>query len=157
VFFESNVVATTFKAYYLYISKNETRILTLNAIIMKINKNELPIIMQTPDLILRNIGGQGGMAIAFNELPKGTDFTPLLKGLDNDCCHCAHWGYLIEGEIRIIYNDKSEELTKAGDVFYWPAGHTGIVEKDAKFIEFSPQKEFKEVMTHIGKKMAELG
>ena len=122
---------------------------------MKINKKDLPIIMQTPDSILRNMSGLGGMAIAFNELPKGTDFTPLLNGLENNSCHCAHWGYIVEGAIRIIYDDKSEEVSRKGDVFYWPAGHTGIIEEDAKFIEFSPQKEFKEVMDHISKKMSE--
>jgi hypothetical protein len=45
---------------------------------MKINKNDIPIMMQTPDSVLRNITGYGGMTIAFNELPKGTDFTLLL-------------------------------------------------------------------------------
>jgi len=123
---------------------------------MKINKKDLPVIMETPDTVLRNKGGFGGLAIAFNELPKGTDFRPLLNGLDNNSCHCAHWGYIFEGSIRLFYDDKSEELCSAGDVYYWPAGHTGIVEEDVKFIEFSPQNEFKEVMEHIGKKMAEL-
>ena len=62
----------------------------------------------------------------------------------------------MEGAIRIFYSDKTEEVSRKGDVYYWPAGHTGIVEEDVKFIEFSPQNEFKEVMDHIGKKMAEL-
>ena len=52
---------------------------------------------------------------------------------------------------------RTEELVKAGDVFYWPAGHTAIVEEDLKFIDFSPEKESDEVMQHIGKRMAELG
>jgi hypothetical protein len=34
-------------------------------------------------------------------------------------------------------------------------GHTAIVEKDAKLIDFSPENELKEVMEHIAKKMAE--
>lgn len=32
-----------------------------------------------------------------------------------------------------------------------------IVEKDVKIIDFSPEKEFSELIEHIGKKMAELG
>ena len=59
---------------------------------MKINKEDLSVIMETPDSILRNQSGFGGMAIAFNELPKGTDFRPLLNGIQNDECHCPHWG-----------------------------------------------------------------
>lgn len=124
---------------------------------MKINKEEMEVVMEAPDTIFRNATGYGGMTIAFNEMPKGTDFTPLLQGLENDSCHCPHWGYIVEGAIRLIYDDKSEEVCKKGDVFYWPAGHTAIVEEDLKFIDFSPEKEFSEVMEHIGKKMAEIG
>ncbi len=123
---------------------------------MKVNKEDIPVVMQSPDSILRNITGFGGMTVAFNELPKGTDFTPFLKGLRNDSCYCPHWGYVVEGAIRIVYDDKTEEVVKAGDVFYWPSGHTAIVEEDVKLIDFSPEKEFNEVMEHIGKKMAEL-
>lgn len=122
---------------------------------MNIKKENIPVVMEGPGTTLRNQSGFGGMAFAYNELPKGTDFRPLLNGLDNDSCHCPHWGYIVEGSIRIFYDDNTEELCKAGDVYYWPAGHTGIVEEDIKFIELSPQAEFKEVMEHIGKKMSE--
>ena len=124
---------------------------------MKINKEEMEVVMEAPDTIFRNATGYGGMTIAFNEMPKGSYFTTLLQGLENDSCHCPHWGYIVEGAIRLIYDDKSEEVCKKGDVFYWPAGHTAIVEEDLKFIDFSPEKEFSEVMEHIGKKMAEIG
>jgi hypothetical protein len=80
-----------------------------------------------------------------------------LKGLDNDSCHCPHWGYVIEGAIKLIYDDGTEEVSRAGDVYYWQAGHTAIVEEDIKFVEFSPQKEFEEVMSHVTKKMEEMG
>jgi hypothetical protein len=36
-----------------------------------------------------------------------------------------------------------------------PPGRTGIVQENLKLIDFSPTKEFNEVMEHIGKKMAE--
>ena len=122
---------------------------------MKIKKEEITVKMEAPGTTLRSQTGFGGMAVAFNEVPAGTDFTPMLKGLNNDSCHCPHWGYLLEGAMRIIYDDGKEELIHAGDVFYFPAGHTGIVEEDAKFVEFSPEKEFLEVMDHIGKVMSQ--
>lgn len=124
---------------------------------MKINKNDIPTTMQTPDTTMRAQPNYGGMTVCFNELPKGTDFTPLLEGLANDSCHCAHWGYVFEGEMLVKYDDGSEDLIRAGDVFYLPPGHTAIVEKDIKFIDFNPTKEFDEVITHVGKKMAEMG
>ncbi len=123
---------------------------------MKIKKEDIPVIMQAPNTIIRAIPNCGGITLGFNELPKGTDFTPLLKGLDNDSCHSAHWGYLFEGKIQLIYDDGKEEVVGAGEVFYWPAGHTAIVKEDIKFLEFSPTKEYTEVMKHVGKKMAAL-
>lgn len=122
---------------------------------MKIKKEDIPVTMQAPGTTMRGLPGWGGMTVAFNEVPAGTDFSPLLQGLQNDSCHCPHWGYVVEGAIRVKYDDGKEEVVNAGDVFYLPAGHTATVEKDLKFLEFSPEKEFKEVMDHIGKKVAE--
>ena len=124
---------------------------------MKIKKNDIPVKMEAPGTVLRSLEGYGGMTIAFNEVPAGTDFSPMLQGLANNSCHCPHWGYIVEGAIRLIYDDGTEEVTRAGEVFYWPAGHTAIVEEDVKIIDFSPEKEFGEVMEHIFKKMAEVG
>lgn len=124
---------------------------------MKINKNDIPVKLEAPGMVLRSLEGYGGMTVAFNELPAGTDFTPLLQGLENNSCHCPHWGYIIEGAIRLIYDDGSEEITRAGEVFYWPAGHTAIAEEDVKILDFSPEKEFGEVMDHAFKMMKQMG
>ena len=124
---------------------------------MKIKKEDMPVIMQAPGTIMRAIPNCGGITVGYNELPKGTDFTPLLKGLENDSCHSAHWGYVLEGRIQIVYDDGKQEETGAGEIFYWPAGHTAVVKEDLKFLEFSPTKEYTEVITHVGKRMAEMG
>ena len=122
---------------------------------MKTKKENIPVTMEAPGTVMRAQSGFGGMTVGFNELPAGTDFTPLLQGLGNNSCHCPHWGYLLEGSIKLIYDDGTEEVTSAGDVFYWQAGHTAIVEEDVKLVDFSPEKEFGELMDHISKKMAE--
>ena len=123
---------------------------------MKTNLKDLPVLMQEGEATLRNQSGFGGMTIAYNELPAGTDFRPLLEGLMHDSCHCPHWGYVFEGSIRLFYDDGTEEVVGPNQAFYLPNGHTGIVEKDIKFVEFSPTEQFSEVMTHIGKRMAEM-
>jgi hypothetical protein len=123
---------------------------------MKIKKEDIPVTMEGPGTVMRAQPDLGGMTAAFNEVPKGTDFTPLLKGLDNDSCHCPHWGYVFKGAIRIKYDDGTQELTKAGDVYYWKSGHTAIVEEDLVMLEFSPEKEIAEVMEHVGKRMEEI-
>ena len=124
---------------------------------MKINKNDIPVTMKAPDTIMRALPNYGDMTVCFNELPKGTDFTPLLDGLTNDSCHCPHWGYVLEGEMLVKYDNGTEELLEAGDVFYLPSGHTAIVQKNIKLIDFNPSKEFNEVIAHVGRKMEELG
>tara|TARA_R110000868_G_scaffold410646_2_gene699358 strand:+ start:2272 stop:2646 length:375 start_codon:yes stop_codon:yes gene_type:complete len=123
---------------------------------MKLKKEDIPVIMEGPGMVMRSLSGLGDMTVVFHELPKGTDFTPLLKGLHNDKCHCPHWGYIFEGMFRFIYEDGRQESFDAGDVFYAPPCHTAIVDKDLKFIDFSPTKELNEVMTNVGKVMAEM-
>lgn len=123
---------------------------------MKIKKEEIPVTMESPGTSMRAITGYGGMTLAFNELPAGTDFAPLLAGLKNDSCQCPHWGYIIAGEIEIKYDDGSIDILSAGDAFYMPPGHTGIVHKDLKILDFSPEKELKEVMDHIAHKIEQL-
>ena len=122
---------------------------------MKINKEEIPVTMQAPGITMRVLPGYGGMTIAYNELPKGTDMTPLLQGLKNNSCHCPHWGYILEGAMTIKYDDGKEDILQAGDIFYSPPGHTAIVLENLKLIDFNPTKEYNEVMEHIAKKMAE--
>jgi hypothetical protein len=124
---------------------------------MKMKKEDIPVIMEAPNMIMRSLAGLGDMTVAFHELPKGTDFTPLLKGLDNDSCHCPHWGYIFTGSFRFIYDDETEESFEAGDIFYARPGHTALVDEDVKFIDFSPTKALDEVMANVGKVMAEMG
>ncbi|WP_319267200.1 hypothetical protein [uncultured Draconibacterium sp.] len=124
---------------------------------MKIKKEDITVTMQGPDTIMRAQEGMGGFTVSYHELPKGTDFTPLLKGLANDNCHSPHWGYVFNGAIRVIYHDGKEERIEAGDAFYMPPGHTAIVEEDIKLFDFSPTKELNEVLENVGKRMAELG
>lgn len=123
---------------------------------MKVNKDAIPVTMQAPGMTMRAQPNYGNMTVSFNELPKGTDITPLLQGLAHNSCHCPHWGYIVDGALLINYDNGESDLLQAGDVFYLPPGHTGIVQEDLTILDFSPTKEFNEVMEHIGKKMAEM-
>lgn len=98
--------------------------------------------------------GLGGMYVGFVEVPAGTDFSPLFAGLPHDMCSSPHWGYIFEGSIRLKYADGKEETVNKGEVFYWPSPHTAIVEKDVKFIDFSPEPQLRTVLDHISAKMA---
>ena len=120
---------------------------------MKLRKEEIPIALELPVATFR-VAEWDSMAVAFVKLTSGADATPLLAGLPNDKCQCPHWGYILDGAIHVRYNDGEEEVCHAGEMFYWPAGHTVWVEEDTSFVEFSPKKELKEVYDHIGKKLS---
>lgn len=97
----------------------------------------------------------GGITVRVLELPAGVDFTPLLVGLPGDQCQCPHWGQVLRGEIHVRYADGTEEVSSAGDLYYWPGGHTGWSGLEGvTFIEFSPTDEVTPVLTHLAAKMA---
>ena len=122
---------------------------------MKIAKTAIPERINVPGAIARqqlNFGdatGYGNIAGEYFSLKSGTDIAPLLKGLEGDLCQSPHWGYLIEGEVTVTYSDGTEETVSAGDLFYWPPGHTVRVGADAEIILFSPQEEHCKVVNHL--------
>ena len=97
--------------------------------------------------------GLGNMAVAYNEFPPMPLTPNLLEGLPNDSCPCPHWGYMLKGSMHIRYDDGEEEVVQSGEVFYFPAGHVGWSEEEVAWLEFSPEKELKTVMDHVGRKM----
>jgi hypothetical protein len=120
---------------------------------MKLRKEDLPVALELPVATFR-VAEWDEIAVAYVQLKAGADATPLLEGLPNDKCGCPHWGYILEGAIHVRYADDSEEVCRAGDMFYWPEGHTVWVEEDTSFVEFSPKQELKGVYDHIGQKLA---
>lgn len=46
---------------------------------MKIKKEDIPVTMQSPGTTMRGLPGWGGMTVAFNEMPAGTDITPPVR------------------------------------------------------------------------------
>ena len=111
---------------------------------MKLRKEDLPIALEMPVATFR-VAEWDSTAVAYVELTAGADATPLLEGLPGDKCQCPHWGYMLKGAIHVRYHDGEVEVCKAGEMFYWPAGHTVWVEEDTAFVEGSPRKELKEV------------
>jgi hypothetical protein len=114
---------------------------------------DMPIEMQVGEIETRASECDGVLA-RHVQLPAGVDFTPLFKGLPGDMCQCPHWGYVLAGSIRLRYADGSEELSSAGDVYYWRGGHTGWTDEGVTFLEFSPTAEIQPVLEHLGAQMA---
>ena len=118
------------------------------------SSTEIPLEMKV-DAIETHGVDWGDLTARHLDLPPGVDFTPLLAGLPGDLCACPHWGYVIEGSIHVRYADGTEEVTRAGELYYWPGGHTGWSGRDGvRFVEFSPAAEIAPVLQHLAAKMA---
>jgi len=63
------------------------------------------------------------------------------------------WGYVIKGQVRVIYADHQEVLC-AGDLYYLPPGHTAIVDEDYEAVEFSPPAVHEQVLDVIKRNAA---
>ena len=114
---------------------------------MRATRDDLPILFRADPATVRGVDW-GGLRSMIISLPAGTDLGPMLKGLPDDLCPCPHWGYIIKGRIRITYAE-GEEVLRAGDLYYWPPGHTALVEEDVEFAKFSQPAEHDVVLNHV--------
>jgi len=126
---------------------------------MRVAKEDVPVKIDVPGAKARHLGDFGDatpfgkMAGEYFSLGEGTDITELLQGLEGDLCQSPHWGYLLEGRLKVTFGDGSVETVNGGDLFYWPPGHTVAAEQAAELILFSPQHEHAQVIEHIAGKL----
>ncbi len=94
----------------------------------------------------------GDMHVSFEAFREAFDATPLHKGCPDDRCQCPHWGYVMKGQVKIIYTDH-EEIIRAGDAYYMSPGHHAVYEAGTETIEFSPNGPFTETMEIVGRNL----
>jgi len=104
---------------------------------MKQLPENLPIELEAGELVTRYVEW-GDMALRYATVPPGTDMGPVLEGLPGDRCPSDHWGIVLGGELVLTHADGTEETTSAGEVYYWPAGHTAVSPEGAVFLEVGP-------------------
>jgi hypothetical protein len=125
-------------------------------------KEDVPVVMQTAAATVQQQTGFGAasdygeLAAEHIRFAAGTDLTPLLEGLPDDTCQCPHWGFVLDGTVNLRYSDGTEEVDEAGDLFYWPPGHTLWVDEPTEIVLFSPQEDHGAVFEHMADRMAEL-
>jgi hypothetical protein len=83
----------------------------------------------------------GDFIVAFSTFHEDGDATPLFKGLPDDRCQAAHWGYIFSGKVTFKYADH-DEVYEAGDAYYAPPGHIPVVEAGTEGVEFSTASEY---------------
>lgn len=119
---------------------------------MNLNAADLPVRIEANGV---RILGQnwGGMDVGRLHVPAGGDTTPLLEGLPDDLCQCPHWGTMLEGAAQVRYADGSEETVHAGQVFYWPPGHTVWTDEGFESVQLSPQEPMQQTLDHVRAKL----
>lgn len=122
---------------------------------MKIAKENIEIKMEIPGAVIRqktdfgDATGLGKISGEYFSLSSGVDTKPLFIGLEGNLCQSPHWGYLISGQVNTTDAKGNQEIVKANDLFYWPAGHNVLVNPDAKIIMLSPQHEHNLLINHL--------
>ena len=119
---------------------------------MKLKMSELPSSVNHGGIAF-NVVDWGAMNVSNINLPAGADAAPLLQGLTDDHCQCPHWGLVLKGSIHVSYQDGATETVSAGEVYYWPPGHSVSTSEDYEAVEFSPAPDMKRVMSHLKKKL----
>ena len=114
---------------------------------------ELPVEVQQGSLVTRYVEW-GDMAVRYARVPAGTDMGPVLQGLPGDRCPSPHWGIVLEGAVHVTDADGTEEVTRAGEAYYWPAGHTARMEVETVFLEIGPVAAMRQFSEHAKAKFA---
>lgn len=120
---------------------------------MRATIDEIPVEMDVDGILTRGIEW-GDQLVRWIRLPAGVDLTPLFVGLPGDRCQCPHAGYVLDGSITLGHADGTEETCRAGDLYYWPGGHTAWTDEGVTFVEFSPSAEIRPVLEHLGAQLA---
>ena len=102
----------------------------------------------------------GDMEVGFTRIPHALDCTSLYKdgGLPGGVCQCPHYGYLFEGTLRCTYPgaDMPDEVARAGEAYFFPAGHVLIYEDKTVALEFNPAHALQELMAGMERAISKM-
>ena len=110
---------------------------------MRYSKADLPVSLEAPQVTWRAVEC-GGMVMEYVSFQQEVDSGPLLTGLPGNRCPCPHWGYVLQGQLRVTFADH-EEVYNAGDEFYMAPGHRPVIGANTEFVEFSPAEPYRQV------------
>lgn len=94
----------------------------------------------------------GGYTVCFESHTADADLAGLFRGLPNDRCQFARWGYVVTGKVTFRFPDRVETY-QAGDAYYVPPGHTPVHHSGAEIVEFSPTAELGEAIGVVMKNL----
>ena len=100
----------------------------------------------------------GDYYVNFESLPAGFRLgAEHFKGLPDEVCQSAHWGYLFKGKFKFTYSDGTEEVVSAGEAYYAEPGHLFEALEDCETVEFSPKEPFDKTIEVVAKNLEAMG
>ena len=97
----------------------------------------------------------GDQCVRHIDLPAGADLRPLLAGPARRPLRLPALGLHPRGLDHTSSTPTApSDVNRAGDLYYWPGGHTGWTDEGVVFIEFSPADEIRPVLEHLGAQLA---
>ena len=96
---------------------------------------------------------EGGYTVAFEKYTSDADLAEFFKGLPDDQCQSAHWGYVLTGKVT-FKSAAGEETFETGDAYYVGPGHTPVLYAGTEVVEFSPTEELAATMEVVTRNMA---
>jgi mannose-6-phosphate isomerase-like protein (cupin superfamily) len=94
-----------------------------------------------------------GYTIEFVSFAADSNLDGPLQSLPGAACQCPHWGYVLKGHMRYVFDDH-EETYDAGDAFYQPPGHRPYVKAGTELLQFSPTDELAQTERAIAEWMS---
>lgn len=81
----------------------------------------------------------GDLAVGYT-VTDPVDYADFYRDLPGGVCPVRHWGYVVEGRIRVTYpgTEVPDEVVVGGEVYYFAPGHLMAFEERSIVIEFNP-------------------
>jgi hypothetical protein len=95
----------------------------------------------------------GGYMVSFVSFAADANLDGPLQALPSGACQCPHWGYVIAGRMRFVFEDH-DEVYEAGDAFYQPPGHRPYVDAGTELLQFSPADKLEETERAVAEWMS---
>jgi len=93
----------------------------------------------------------GELAIRHVSVPAGADMGPLLKGCHTTAARARTGASCCKDQSTSCMQDGTSETARAGEVYHWPAGHTGTTAEPCVFVEIGPVAEMRAFNEHVRK------
>ncbi len=120
---------------------------------MRGSKEDVPVTLESGEVVIQEAEWEN-IHVGFETYNEEFDIAPLLRGLPDDMCQCPHYGYVLEGRMRVRYADSEEEIIEAGDAYYMKPGHSPVMEAGTELVEFSPKEKFRKTMEVVERNLA---